>query len=107
MSESYARDGTGSTSWLFPFIDGQPPVGWDGAAPYLVLPVLLVLAQYVSSAVISPIDPNAEGARTQRILIYALPWTFSWIALSVPSGLTLYYFSNTVFTTLQQVCCMQ
>ena len=31
-----------STAWLFPFVDGQPPIGWEDAARYLVLPVLLV-----------------------------------------------------------------
>ncbi len=31
-----------STAWLYPFVDGHPPIGWEGAARYLVLPVLLV-----------------------------------------------------------------
>jgi YidC/Oxa1 family membrane protein insertase len=92
----------GGTSWLLPLVDGVPPIGWDGALPYLVLPVLLVLAQYASSAIISPIDPNAENAGTQRALIYLLPLSIGWISLSVPSGLSLYYFSNSVFTSAQQ-----
>ena len=103
VSASYRAGGGGSTDWLFPFVDGAPPIGWSEASPYLVLPVLLVLAQYASSAIISPIDPNQEGARTQRILITVLPLTFSWIALSVPSGLSLYYLSNSVFTSALQV----
>ena len=103
VSASYRAGGGGSTDWLFPFVDGAPPIGWAEASPYLVLPVLLVLAQYASSAIISPIDPNQEGARTQRILITVLPLTFSWIALSVPSGLSLYYLSNSVFTSALQV----
>lgn len=52
--------GTG-TAWLFPLVDGVPPLGWDLASRYLVLPVLLVLLQYLSSALISPPpDPNQE-----------------------------------------------
>lgn len=31
-----------STAWLYPFVDGHPPIGWEGAARYLVLPVMLV-----------------------------------------------------------------
>ena len=31
-----------STAWLFPFVDGHPPIGWGDASKYLVLPVLLV-----------------------------------------------------------------
>jgi YidC/Oxa1 family membrane protein insertase len=95
---------TRGTEWLLPFVDGAPPIGWDNAAPYLVLPVLLVACQYVSSSIISPpIDPNAENANTQRALYTFLPMMIGWFALNVPSGLGLYYLANTVFTTLVQV----
>jgi len=36
------RNAGNSTAWLYPFVDGHPPIGWEGAARYLVLPVLLV-----------------------------------------------------------------
>lgn len=73
--------------WLFPLVDGAPPIGWEAASHYLVLPVLLVLCQYVSSAIISPpIDPNAENANTQRLLYAGLPLMVGWFALNVPSG---------------------
>jgi YidC/Oxa1 family membrane protein insertase len=68
-----------------------------------VLPVLLVAAQFASSAVLSPVDPNGENATTQKIIIGVLPLTIGYFSLTVPSGLSLYYFSNTVFTTAQQV----
>lgn len=66
------RAGTGA-AWLFPFVDGQPPVGWDTASKYLVLPIALVIAQYISSAIISPpIDPNSDNAKVQKaIYVYA------------------------------------
>ncbi|KAI8474487.1 MAG: 60Kd inner membrane protein-domain-containing protein [Monoraphidium minutum] len=92
------------TEWLLPFVDGAPPIGWAGAAPYLVLPVLLVVAQAISSKIISPpIDPESDSATTQRVLAVALPLMVGWFALCVPSGLSLYYFANTVFTGLMQV----
>ena len=31
-----------STAWLFPFVDGHPPIGWEDGLRYLLLPVLLV-----------------------------------------------------------------
>lgn len=67
---SVAAQKAGSgTAWLFPFVDGHPPVGWELASAYLVLPVALVVAQYISSAIISPpIDPNAENAKVQKAL---------------------------------------
>ena len=79
-------------------------VGWEEASPYLVLPVLLVAAQYASSLVLSPIDPNDENATTQRTLIYGLPLLVGYFSLTVPSGLSLYYFWNTIFTSAVQVC---
>eukprot|EP00983_Pelagomonas_calceolata_P052119 1142695-Pelagomonas_calceolata.AAC.5 len=27
--------------WLFPFVDGHPPIGWETAGAYLIMPVLL------------------------------------------------------------------
>lgn len=54
-------------SWLYPLVDGAPPVGWEGAARYLVLPALLVGAQYASSAIISPpINPDDDNAKTTK-----------------------------------------
>lgn len=92
------------TAWLFPFVDGHPPIGWDLASSYLVLPVALVLAQYASSAIISPpIDPNSENANVQKALYFGLPLMIGWFSLNLPSGLSLYYFTNTVFTSAQQI----
>ncbi|KAL6784384.1 ALB3A [Auxenochlorella protothecoides x Auxenochlorella symbiontica] len=97
------RAGTG-ISWLYPFVDGHPPIGWDEASRYLVIPVLMVIAQYISTAIISPpVDPNNENARTQQIIIGLLPLMVGYFALCVPSGLSLYYLSNTVLTSGQQI----
>lgn len=61
-------------------------------------------AQYVSTAVVSPpVDPNDENANTTKALNTFLPLMVGWFALNVPSGLALYYFSNTLVTMGQQV----
>lgn len=39
-------------SWLLPLVDGAPPVGWESAGAYLVMPVLLTASQFVSQAII-------------------------------------------------------
>jgi len=97
------RAGSG-TAWLWPLVDGHPPIGWDAASHYLVLPVLLVICQYISSAVVTPpIDPNAENAGQQKVLYALLPTMIGWFALNVPSGLGLYYLTNTAVTTAIQV----
>ena len=58
----------GGGSWLFPLQNGAPPIGWHDASAYLILPVLLVVSQYVSQKIISPpsSDPNQQS--TQWIL---------------------------------------
>lgn len=64
-----AQKAGAGTAWLFPFVDGAPPIGWEAASCYLVLPVALVAAQYISSAIISPpIDPNSDSAKFQKAL---------------------------------------
>ena len=50
---TWLHAGSGA-AWLFPLVDGAPPIGWADAAKYMVLPVLLVAAQFASSAIISP-----------------------------------------------------
>lgn len=99
-----ARSAGNSTAWLYPFVDGHPPIGWEGAARYLVLPVMLVAAQFASTAIISPpVDPNDENAQRTKNILAFLPLMIGYFALQVPSGLSLYYFSNTVLTSGQQI----
>jgi YidC/Oxa1 family membrane protein insertase len=49
-----ARQNGQGISWLFPFTDGHPPLGWSDTLAYLVLPVLLVISQYISAQVMQP-----------------------------------------------------
>ena len=58
-------------SWLFPFIDGAPPLGWLTTVKYVALPVLLVMSQYASMSISQP--PNSDDPsvkQTQAILKY-------------------------------------
>lgn len=93
----------GGLGWLT-LQDGAPPLGWHDTAAYLVLPVLLVISQYVSTKIISPPsnanDPSQQ--QTQAILKF-IPLMIGWFSLSVPAGLSLYWFTNNIITTAQQV----
>jgi len=96
--------GTGS-NWLFPFVDGQPPIGWHDALSYLVLPVLLVCSQFASQKIMQPASANTDDPaqqQTQAILKF-LPLMIGWFSLNVPSGLTLYWITNNVLTTSQSL----
>jgi hypothetical protein len=62
------------TAWLFPLVDGHPPIGWDEASRYLFLPILLVVVQYISTAIVSPpINNEDKNATTQKALYIFLP----------------------------------
>lgn len=92
----------GGLGWLT-LQDGAPPLGWHDTASYLVLPILLVISQFVSQKIISPpqsTDPSQQ--QTQNILKF-IPLMIGWFSLNVPSGLTLYWFTNNIITTAQQV----
>eukprot|EP00798_Chlamydomonas_sp_ICE-L_P016600 gene16600-22840_t len=98
-----SRDAGGGLSWLFPLVDGAPPIGWAQAGAYLVMPVLLVASQFASQKLMQP-EKNADpsAAQTMAILKF-LPFMIGWFSLNVPSGLTLYWFTNTALSTAQQM----
>ncbi|KAG8046072.1 hypothetical protein GUJ93_ZPchr0008g13641 [Zizania palustris] len=63
-----ARQSGAGISWLFPFVDGHPPLGWNDTIAYLVLPVLLVASQYVSMEIMKP--PQVSVARKSSFICY-------------------------------------
>ncbi|CAI5470066.1 unnamed protein product [Closterium sp. Yama58-4] len=124
-----ARDSGSGISWLFPFIDGAPPLGWEATAAYLVLPVLLVASQFYAMQIMQPPQsdfyamqimqppqsdfyamqimqpPQSDDPaqkNTQAILKF-LPLMIGWFSLSVPSGLSLYWFTNNLLSTGQTI----
>jgi YidC/Oxa1 family membrane protein insertase len=83
--------GTG-LSWLYPFQDGQPPIGWHDAGAYLVLPVLLVVSQYISQKIVSPQTNDPQQQQTQAILGF-IPFMIGerqhWPAVEVSEQLVM------------------
>ncbi|XP_057528356.1 ALBINO3-like protein 1, chloroplastic [Amaranthus tricolor] len=98
-----SRQNGSGISWLFPFIDGHPPLGWSDTAAYLVLPLLLVISQYISVQIMQSSQPNDPNMKSSQALTKFLPLMIGYFALSVPSGLSLYWFTNNILSTLQQV----
>jgi len=58
----------GAGSWLLPFKDGQPPLGWQDTIAYLILPVLLVVSQFVSQKIMTPKTDDPQQQQTQKYL---------------------------------------
>lgn len=96
------QNGTG-ISWLFPFIDGHPPLGWSDTLAYLILPVLLVVSQYISVQIMQSSQSNDPNLKNSQALTKFLPLMIGYFALSVPSGLSLYWLTNNILSTIQQV----
>ncbi|CAA6656822.1 unnamed protein product [Spirodela intermedia] len=98
-----ARQSGAGISWLLPFVDGHPPLGWSETAAYLVLPVLLVISQYVSMEIMKPPQTDDPSQKNSLLVLKFLPLMIGYFSLSVPSGLSIYWFVNNVLSTAQQV----
>ncbi|KAG0536557.1 hypothetical protein BDA96_03G074400 [Sorghum bicolor] len=98
-----ARQSGSGISWLFPFVDGHPPLGWHDTICYLVLPVLLVASQYVSMEIMKPPQSDDPSQKNTLLILKFLPFMIGWFSLSVPSGLSIYWLTNNVLSTAQQV----
>jgi len=97
---------TGNAEQGLNWANGAPPLGWADTAAYLVLPVVLVLSQYVSTSILSPKSDDPAQQQSQAILKF-LPLMIGWFSLNVPSGLGLYWLTNNVVTTLSTVLIKQ
>ncbi|KAK9122669.1 hypothetical protein Sjap_012271 [Stephania japonica] len=98
-----ARQSGAGISWLIPFVDGHPPLGWHDTAAYLVLPVLLVVSQFVSMELMKPPQTDDPTQKNTLLVFKFLPLMIGYFSLSVPSGLSIYWFTNNVLSTAQQV----
>merc|ERR1719313_2547478 len=107
--EGPVSDYTKGSGWLFgdaaqgyAWNGFTPPLGWSDTLAYLTLPVLLVVSQYISTAILTPKTDDPAQQQSQAILKF-LPLMIGWFSLNVPSGLALYWITNNVFTTCATV----
>ncbi|CAN8291281.1 unnamed protein product [Cochlearia groenlandica] len=99
-----ARQSGSGISWLFPFIEGHPPLGWSDTLAYLVLPLLLVFSQYLSIQIMQSSQTQSnDPVKSSQAVTKLLPLMIGYFALSVPSGLSLYWLTNNILSTAQQV----
>ncbi|KAL4856440.1 Inner membrane ALBINO3-like protein 2 [Chlorella vulgaris] len=93
----------GGLGWLTQWQDGAPVLGYGQTAAYLVLPILLIVSQYISQKVISPPQSQDPAQQQTQNILKFLPLMIGYFSLNVPSGLTLYWFVNNLLTTAQQL----
>ena len=79
--------------------------------PIYVLPILAALFTFVTQKftmaaqpVTNQDDPNAK---TQKIMLYAMPIMIGYISISMPAGVALYWVVQNIFTFVQQFIMMK
>ncbi|KAG5236157.1 ALBINO3 protein [Salix suchowensis] len=83
--------------------DGHPPLGWSDTVAYLVLPVILVVSQYISVEIMQSSQSDDPNVKNSQAITKFLPLMIGYFSLSVPSGLSLYWLTNNILSTAQQV----
>jgi hypothetical protein len=96
----YGADPTKGSAWLFEgWSNGAPSLGWDDTIAFLILPVFLVISQFISMEIMTPKDSQQQG----NIVLKLLPLMIGWFSLNVPAALCLYWVTNNIVTTATSV----
>lgn len=95
--------GAQNADWIFKFDNWngfEPPLGWHDTAAYLSLPLILVVAQFISTNLLQPpADPTNPNAQSSNAVLKVLPLMVGFFSLNVPSGLCIYWIINNIVTT--------
>lgn len=79
-----------------------PFYGWihdlSAMDPYYILPVVLGVCMFVQQK----LTPNPAVDKTQQRIMMLMPLFFSFMMLSLPSGMVLYMLTNTIVSIAQQ-----
>jgi YidC/Oxa1 family membrane protein insertase len=67
--------------------------------PFYIIPVSLGLLMFLQTKLSPQTMDNAQA----KIMMYTMPVVFTWISLVLPSGMTLYWFVNTLLGIAQQL----
>jgi len=96
----YGADPTKGSAWLFDgWSNGAPSLGWDDTISFLILPVFLVVSQFISMEIMTPKDSQQQG----NAVLKFLPLMIGWFSLNVPAALCLYWVTNNIVTTATSV----
>jgi YidC/Oxa1 family membrane protein insertase len=89
------------TGWLWPL---PPAVGWNIAAGYLALPILLIATQILLQRFTAAAAPSGDDAqmRTMNTKTTVFALLFGYYSLIFPASLSLYYIVFNLLTIAQQ-----
>jgi YidC/Oxa1 family membrane protein insertase len=86
-------------SWLTPI--SLEHIFSPAVLPYLVLPIIYILSQFVMQRMSQAANPTASSGPTGNIMML-MPLMFGYITLIVPSGLSLYWVTSNFLQIIQQ-----
>ena len=69
--------------------------------PYYILVILTVVTQFVVQKMMTMPSTDPQQQTMNRVMLF-MPLTFGFVAMSVPSGLALYWVTTNLFTFFQQ-----
>ncbi|URN84438.1 YidC/Oxa1 family membrane protein insertase [Acetobacterium wieringae] len=79
--------------------------------PIYVLPILAALFTFITQkftmAAQPATNPDDPNAKTQKIMLYAMPIMIGYISISMPAGVALYWVVQNIFTFVQQFIMMR
>jgi len=94
----YGADPAHGSDWLLKnWNNGIPSLGWEDTLAFLSLPVILIVSQYVSMALMTP---TMNKDQEQPAILKFLPLMVGWFSLNVPAALGIYWVVNNIVTTL-------
>lgn len=100
---TYGADVQNANAWLLQgWTDGVPSLGWDDTISFLILPVFLVVSQFVSMEIMQPKSDDPAAQQSNAILKF-LPLMIGWFSLNVPAALCIYWVTNNIVTTATSV----
>eukprot|EP00544_Gedaniella_sp_CCMP2646_P007785 CAMPEP_0202480566 /NCGR_PEP_ID=MMETSP1361-20130828/503_1 /ASSEMBLY_ACC=CAM_ASM_000849 /TAXON_ID=210615 /ORGANISM="Staurosira complex sp., Strain CCMP2646" /LENGTH=439 /DNA_ID=CAMNT_0049108009 /DNA_START=59 /DNA_END=1378 /DNA_ORIENTATION=+ len=96
---TFGADPAHGSDWILKnWANGAPAMGWEGTLPYLILPVFLVISQFVSMQLMQPKSQDPEQQQA-NVVLKLLPIMIGWFSLNVPSALCIYWVVNNIVTT--------
>lgn len=90
---TYGADPSHTTDWLFQWTNGVPPLGWEDTTSFLILPLVLLVTQFLSMELMAPKDQE------QPAFVKFIPFMISFFSLGVPAALSVYWVANNIITT--------
>lgn len=93
---------TGGIGWIAEYFNNGD---YGTLAAYLVLPIFLMASQFVMQRWMSPtqaVDPSNPQANMMKQMTTMMTFMFGFFAISVPSGLTLYWVTSNILQLIQQ-----